>query len=484
MKIPFLKSKSKAKPTPKQPPRTAQSAKPAQHAPAPRPFPFAQQDEPVPSPEEVAAANAAHAFLLRHNQAPEQLELQPLMDAMLAAARAGLRGEAGGLPMLPTFLSPDGQVPENTPVAVLDAGGTHLRTAVVAFHEKTPELQRVETRPMPGSDAPVTWEEFIRTAADALEPLLDGATRVGVCFCYPAEVTPELDARVLELTKEVRITDCEGRFVCADLAAELQKRGRTGLRFTLLNDTPAAYLRGTTGICTSHAHSFAGMVSGTGTNTCCAVPVREIEKLNRPDDDSRMLVNLESGSFTGVPQGDFDRALDAASDNPGAYLFEKMTGGRYLGALCRLALIGAAEEGLFSAAVSEKLRALETLETPDADLFAFDTESGAIPALCGAPETDRTAAAAIISAIFERAARAITANIGAILLLVNGGDNRYRPLIVSMDGSLFANSNLLRPAIADTMKVFLAEERKRYGVCKAMDHATLIGTAVAALMQP
>lgn len=449
-------------------------------------IPFLKRKKETIKPEPPAAPvqqpDAVQAFLQRHKQAPEQLDLQQLTDAFLAAMRAGLRGEAGGLPMLPTYLTPQQRVPQNTPVAVLDAGGTHLRTGVVTFIDGAPLVQQLETQPMPGSSAPVTWAEFIRCAADALEPMLEGVTRVGVCFCYPAEVTPELDARVLELTKEVRITGCEGRLVCADLAEELQKRGRTGLRFTLLNDTPATYLRGKTCISNSHTNGFLGMVSGTGTNTCCALPVREIEKLHRPDDDTLMLVNLESGSFTGVPQGDFDRALDAASENPGAYLFEKMTGGRYLGELCRLSLVGAAQEGVFSPAAAEKLRALETLGTPEADRFAAAPESGAIPALRNACEADRTAAVRIITAVFQRAARAITANIAAILLLAGGADSRYKPLVVCVDGSLFANSALLHPAISETMQTFLADGMKRYCVCKAVDNATIIGAAAAALL--
>lgn len=442
-----------------------------------------ETSNPEPSAAPVQQPDAVQTFLQRHRQAPEQLDLQQLTDAFLAAMRAGLRGEADGLPMLPTFLTPQQHVPQNTPVAVLDAGGTHLRTGVVTFIDGAPLLQQLETRPMPGSSAPVTWEEFIRCAADALEPILDDITLVGVCFCYPAEVTPELDARVLELTKEVRITGCEGHLVCADLAEALRKRGRTGLRFTLLNDTPATYLRGKTCISNSHTNGFLGMVSGTGTNTCCALPVCKIEKLHRPDDNTLMLVNLESGSFTGVPQGDFDRALDAASGNAGAYLFEKMTGGRYLGELCRLTLAGAAKEGVFSPAIAEKLCALETLGTPEADQFAAAPESDAIPALRDACEADRTAAAQIITAIFQRAARAITANIAAILLLVGGADNRYKPLVVCVDGSLFANSILLHPAITEIMQSFLADELKRYCVCKAVDNATIIGAAAAALLQ-
>ena len=87
---------------------------------------------------------------------------------------------------------------------------------------------------------------------------------------------------------------------------------RPKLPITVINDTPATYLSGSTTIANNYANGFAGLVNGTGTNTCCLLPVRAIEKLGR-DADGEMLVNLESGSFTDVPQSAFDKALDAAS---------------------------------------------------------------------------------------------------------------------------------------------------------------------------
>ena len=213
--------------------------------------------------------------------------------------------------------------------------------------------------------------DFIRLAADALEPLLDRVTQIGVCFSYPAENTPELDAKVLGMTKEVQLTGWEDHLVGADLAEELERRGCTKLPITVINDTPATYLSGSTTIANNYANGFAGLVNGTGTNTCCLLPVRAIEKLGR-DADGEMLVNLESGSFTDVPQSAFDKALDAASAAPGAYRFEKMTSGRYLGELSRLALIAAAKDGLFAPETADKLRALDTLTAADADAFGAD----------------------------------------------------------------------------------------------------------------
>ena len=289
-------------------------------------------DEPaLPISPEVTA------FLQRHGQAPEQLDMAALTASFRSAMEAGLRGE-GGLPMMPTYLSDAGTLPGETPVAVLDAGGTHLRAAVVSTHNGSTLVTQSETLPLPGSKAPVSWEDFIAASVDLLEPRLDEVRHIGVCFCYPAEATPEHDLRVQTMTKEVRISGCEGQLVCASLAAELKRRGRTGFTFTALNDTAAALLLGKTTIPPRYASGFAGMVMGTGMNTCCVLPAERIPKLGQSEAGARMLVNLESGSFTDVPQGDFDRALDAASENPGAYLFEKMISGRYLGELCRLAL--------------------------------------------------------------------------------------------------------------------------------------------------
>lgn len=306
MKLPFFK---KSKPAP------------ASEAPAaPRaPFPFAapEQDEPVPA---IHIDARVLTFLRKYGAAPDQLDTQELTDALLAAMQRGLRGEAGGLPMLPAYLAPHGHVaaPEGKRVAVIDAGGTNFRVATVHYEFGQPILEDERTLPMPGSERDADWMDFIRLAADALEPLLDRVTQIGICFSYPAENTPELDAKVLGMTKEVQLTGWEDHLVGADLAEELERRGCTKLPITVINDTPATYLSGSTTIANNYANGFAGLVNGTGTNTCCLLPVRAIEKLGR-DADGEMLVNLESGSFTDVPQSAFDKALDAASASSAAW---------------------------------------------------------------------------------------------------------------------------------------------------------------------
>ena len=468
--------------------RAAQALAAAPRAPeapaAPRaPFPFAapEQDEPVPA---IHIDARVLAFLRKYDAAPDQLDTQELTDALLAAMQRGLRGEAGGLPMLPAYLAPHGHVaaPEGKRVAVIDAGGTNFRVATVHYEFGQPILEDERTLPMPGSERDADWMDFIRLAADALEPLLDRVTQIGICFSYPAENTPELDAKVLGMTKEVQLTGWEDHLVGADLAEELERRGCTKLPITVINDTPATYLSGSTTIANNYANGFAGLVNGTGTNTCCLLPVRAIEKLGR-DADGEMLVNLESGSFTDVPQSAFDKALDAASAAPGAYRFEKMTSGRYLGKLSRLALIAAAKDGLFAPETADKLRALDVLTAADADAFGADPDCGAIAALSDAADADRKTAAMVIQSVFGRAAKAIVANIAAIVFLTDGAKNRYRPMVVAVDGSLFRYSTLLRPAVSEELEAFLVQKHQRYCVCKPVPNASAIGTAAASLLQ-
>ena len=376
----------------------------------------------------------------------------------------------------------DGMFYRGKRVAVIDAGGTNFRVATVHYEFGQPILEDERTLPMPGSERDADWMDFIRLAADALEPLLDRVTQIGICFSYPAENTPELDAKVLGMTKEVQLTGWEDHLVGADLAEELERRGCTKLPITVINDTPATYLSGSTTIANNYANGFAGLVNGTGTNTCCLLPVRAIEKLGR-DADGEMLVNLESGSFTDVPQSAFDKALDAASAAPGAYRFEKMTSGRYLGKLSRLALIAAAKDGLFAPETADKLRALDVLTAADADAFGADPDCGAIAALSDAADADRKTAAMVIQSVFGRAAKAIVANIAAIVFLTDGAKNRYRPMVVAVDGSLFRYSTLLRPAVSEELEAFLVQKHQRYCVCKPVPNASAIGTAAASLLQ-
>ena len=74
-------------------------------------------------------------FLTRHNMEPERIDLAETTAAFLGEMELGLRGRESSLKMLPTYLTADGVLPMDEPAAVIDAGGTNFRTALVSFTE-------------------------------------------------------------------------------------------------------------------------------------------------------------------------------------------------------------------------------------------------------------------------------------------------------------------------------------------------------------
>ena len=100
MKLPFFKKKKDAEPP----------AAPAKPAAARTPFPLAaHQEVEIPA---IHIDARVLAFLRKYDAAPDQLDTQALTDALLAAMQRGLRGEPGGLPMLPAYLAPGKHLPD------------------------------------------------------------------------------------------------------------------------------------------------------------------------------------------------------------------------------------------------------------------------------------------------------------------------------------------------------------------------------------
>lgn len=63
--------------------------------------------------------------------------------------RQGLNGEGSSLLMLPSYL-PLGEKPRTGEALVMDAGGTHLRTASLHLDENGVQVLAHRERPMPG----------------------------------------------------------------------------------------------------------------------------------------------------------------------------------------------------------------------------------------------------------------------------------------------------------------------------------------------
>lgn len=415
----------------------------------------------------------AAEFMVRHGMNADRIELDTYTKAVYEAMEKGLKQSIEDMPMIPTYLRGEKQVPKNRKVAVIDAGGTNFRTALVSFTNEGAVVEHLEKHDMPGLHEPADWTEFISHTAQSILPLMDEAEAIGFSFSYAAEITPERDGRVIGITKQVDIRNAEGKLLGADLIAELKKLGVPEKKVVVINDTPATLLGGSATLKKSQYGGFIGLVAGTGANTCCMLPEKRIEKLGLKGNE-KMMVNLESGYFCGFPQGDFDVEMDNALSDTGHGISEKMSSGRYLGEICLYTLRAAAKEGVFYDKGREFVESLEFLETPTVDKWG----SGKLPK--GIYGEDAVNLVYIINEIFERSARCIACILCAILTMT--GEGAEKPVCIAADGSLYKKSKLFRPMLEDCMAVYAEEIMGRKFEFVTADEATIVGTAAGVLL--
>lgn len=415
-------------------------------------------------------------FMRRHGMSAD-VDVAKYARLMCADMERGLAGEASSMPMIPTYIKFDGAIPQGKSVAVIDAGGTNFRCGLVTFNADGYELTDVVKHKMPGIDTPATWEEFIAFVADGIMPLMDKTDLVGFCFSYNADITPEIDGLVKRIDKEVVITGSSGKLVGAALTEELARRGVTGKRVFILNDTVAALLGSACTLDRSLYGGFIGQISGTGTNTCCILPYSRIPKLHIASADS-ILINLESGLYDGIPQGDFDVILDRESNNPDEKIMEKLTAGVYLGELGRLMLNAAADEGLLSAESCARVRKLGKIDASFIDAWAC----GERLELVSDNADDADFAQTISLELFRRSAQCMCANLTAIMLLTGTGNDAERPVCVCAEGSLVDRSRYFRPMLEELLAEVGAKVLNKHAVIKVSRETTLPGSAAAALL--
>ena len=91
------------------------------------------------------------------------LDRQAMIATFLSEMEKGLAGQPSSLRMIPAYVGVDGKIPAGTKVAVLDAGGTNFRSAIVSI---PPKIEERRNQPMPGSRSYVTEDEFYMAFAE------------------------------------------------------------------------------------------------------------------------------------------------------------------------------------------------------------------------------------------------------------------------------------------------------------------------------
>lgn len=413
------------------------------------------------------------SFLKKINIHPDQTDIDQTAESIMDEMKKGLEGENSSLRMLETYLSAEGSAPENTPVIAIDAGGTNLRTGLVSFKNGAPVLSNFSKTPVPGSEGEVSADEFFSALADKVLPLTEKSDIIGFCFSYPAEILPNRDGRIIQLNKELRVSGAQGAVIGESLIKKLRERGALKpFRFTLLNDTTASLMGGLAGGSISSCDGLAGLILGTGFNTCYLERGEKIKKLQNADN---MIINCESGCFSLPFRGEPDRLTDAESAIGGDHLLEKMLSGAYMGQLASNTARLAEREGLLSDAFSN----FAPFTAMELDDFLRGADNR-ISKMCSGD--DRENLSAIIDALNERSARLVCANIQALCLWCDGGKSPDSPFCVVAEGSTFYNSLLFRTKLEALLKSHLEKTHGRYAVCLRAEDATMTGTALAALL--
>lgn len=420
-------------------------------------------------------------FLKEHRLRACDIDMDLLVGLFLSEMNKGLGGEKSSLRMIPTYIEADNEFLTDTPVVAIDAGGTNFRSSLVSFRSDGKlEMESIRNFRMPGLDREVSKREFFETMAGFIKPFAEKAERIGFCFSYPSEIFPDKDGRLLQFCKEVQAPEVVGQIIGKSLLDALHTPYK---KIVLLNDTVATLLAGKSASFAKSYDSYIGYILGTGTNTCYIENNRNILKNPELDAKKSMIVNIESGNFGMAPRSDLDILFDSTTMNPGNYSFEKMFSGGYFGDLCLTILKASAGADLFSAEAAEKLNEISALPSGEANNFvSTKTSTDNILADCFNTMQDKNTAVHIIDTLIDRAAKLVAANLAAAVLKTGKGTEPGRPILITIDGTTFYKLHNLKARFEKYFFEFLSGERKRYVDFTEIAQSSLIGAALAGLI--
>ena len=402
------------------------------------------------------------AFLTENGFAlADDIDRSKLIALFAAEMKAGLEGRPSSLAMLKAYVAPTRANLAGRKAVVLDAGGTNFRGAVVSV---PPTIERKENRPMPGVSREVGEEEFYETFAGEVRRLMPYANvaKVGWCFSYPAEATPDLDARLLMWTKNIKAPAIVGQYVGSEL-----KRRSGAEAIAVVNDTVATLLAAKAMEGDKTYSSYIGFILGTGTNTAYVDP------------ELQMIVNAESGAFDKVPQSAFDVAVDQKSNNPGKQKLEKMIAGAYLGAIGCEILKAAAKAGYFSPRSAGILLGMGGISTKDLSEFCAGQRDFNLP------PADAKTARRFTLPVFERAAILAAVELAAFVIQSGEGIQEDEPVAICIDGSTYYKTQAIDfpKAVKRELDEILVRRRNvHYEIVPKVEDAPMIGAAIAAMI--
>jgi hexokinase len=160
-----------------------------------------------------------------------------------------------------------------------------------------------------------------------------------------------------------------------------------------------------------------------------------------------------------------------------------MISGGYFGPLCLLALKTAAKEGFFSEATTSGLLALPELSSEEVNFFILDAKSGRSPLSSIIKDKDDVEGCLqIVNCLLNRAALLVAGNLASVILKTNKGKTIERPILVTVEGSVYYKLHNYRTLIDTYLRSYLSGDRERFVEFMEVKQSSLVGAALAALI--
>ncbi|XP_056269606.1 hexokinase HKDC1-like isoform X2 [Pseudoliparis swirei] len=407
------------------------------------------QEDPTKMVDRYLSAMRLHDDQLSDISARFQAEMKKGLSEDSNAAAA--------MKMLPTHVrsTPDGS--EKGEFLVLDLGGSKFKVLQVKVREGTGitrggvEMEE-KTYPIPKELHIGSGAELFDHVSESLKDFLheknislEKKHPLAFTFSFPCEQTTVNQGLLLNWSKNFRARGLQGTDVVQALRGSIDRTGGMDVEvLAVVNDTVATMM--TCGV--DDQYCEVGLIVGTGTNACYMEELRHVGLVE--GDEGRMCVNTEWGAFgdDGALEGyitEFDRDVDAASNNPGKQILEKMVSGMYLGELVRLVVLKMAKlRLLFHGHVSDALRTKGTITTEhvaamEEDKTGLKNTRNILVDLDLTPSSDDCVAVRHVGTVVSfRSSNLVAAGLAAILTRIKQNRNlRTFRITVGVDGSVY-----------------------------------------------
>jgi hexokinase len=426
--------------------------------------------------------NKLQKYLSDNSLDISQIDINSECNRYIAEMERKLSDPKNQKELLPSYISNTPLLEPGKKVAVMDAGGTNLRTALVTVNDDLSfKVEKQQKDAMPGSQGKVSKEYFFDKAASLMKCLLNETDYLSICFSYPLAMVSRYAGSVIQLAKQLEIEGIIGTEIISEFKKAFLRAGSNiPSKITILNDSVAVLLGGTANSLSKY-NGYAALILGTGVNMAYVENRENIHGICNEYAHNAMILDVEASRYGLMPRGKIDTLMDDNTVDPGDYQFEKMSSGKYLGSLFLYILRDAVESNLFSKELGKQIHGMTVIETRDITGFFYrPNDENVLRRLYNLMSIyDKKVFDTILDALLDRAALycAIAASAVVIKSINEKNHGKYGIIV---EGGTARNLHILFDKIKKYSSVYLKKQRGIEHEFIFMENAALIGSAIAA----